>query len=502
MRIARFKGKIMKYVLALDQGTTSTRAIVLDGNGHIAGKAQQEFKQIYPAPGWVEHDPTDIIGTSVGVIAEALIRANVVIEDILAIGITNQRETTIVWDKRTGAPVCNAIVWQCRRTADYAEQLKRDGLSDLIYSKTGLVPDAYFSATKIKWILDNVEGARKRAENGELLFGTVDTYLMWRLSRGKIFATDYTNASRMMLFNIHTLSWDDDLLRLFNIPRCMLPEVKPSCGLFGYTDKQVLGGEVPICGVAGDQQAALFGQLCVNEGDVKNTYGTGCFLLMNTGAKAVQSNNGLVTTLGASAGGRPPYVLEGSVFVGGAVVQWLRDELGLIGSAAESEEWANKVKDNGGVYVVPAFTGLGAPYWDSAARGLICGVTRGTGKAHIVRAALESVAYQSADLVYAMQKYSGIKVNCLRVDGGASANDFLMQFQADILGAKIQRPKITESTALGAAYLAGLYSGVWSSLAELENQRMCEREFLPDNDVEKRRKRLSGWADAVKRARL
>ncbi|MGN0806301.1 MAG: glycerol kinase GlpK [Candidatus Coproplasma sp.] len=492
----------MKYVLALDQGTTSTRAIVFNGSGRIVSKAQQEFKQIYPAPGWVEHDPTDIIGTSVGVIAEALIRADAVIDDIEAIGITNQRETTIVWDKKTGTPVCNAIVWQCRRTADCAERLKSEGLTNYIYSKTGLVPDAYFSATKIKWILDNVAGARERARKGELLSGTVDTYLMWRLSRGKIFATDYTNASRTMLFNIHTLSWDEDLLRLFDIPRCMLPEVKPSCGFFGYTDKQMLGGEVPICGVAGDQQAALFGQLCVGEGDVKNTYGTGCFLLMNTGAKAVRSNNGLVTTLGASAGGRPPYVLEGSVFVGGAVVQWLRDELGLIGSAAESEEWANKVGDCGGVYVVPAFTGLGAPYWDSSARGLICGITRGTGKAHIIRAALESVAYQSADLVYAMQRDSGIKVNCLRVDGGASANNFLMQFQADILGAKIQRPEITESTALGAAYLAGLRTGVWSSLSELAKQRVCEREFIPDTDEEKRLKRLSGWADAVRRTRL
>ena len=492
----------MKYVLALDQGTTSTRAIVFDGNGMIVAKAQQEFKQIYPAPGWVEHDPTDIIGTSVGVIAEALIRANAAIDDVMAIGITNQRETTIVWDKNTGTPVCNAIVWQCRRTASLAENLKKEGLSPFIYSRTGLVPDAYFSATKIKWILDNVQGARRRAERGELYAGTVDTYLMWRLSRGKIFATDYTNASRTMLFNIHTLSWDEDLLKLFDIPRCMLPEVKPSSGFFGYTDKRVLGGEVPICGVAGDQQAALFGQLCINEGDVKNTYGTGCFLLMNTGAKAVESKNGLVTTLGASAGGRPPYVLEGSVFVGGAVVQWLRDELGLISSAQESEEWARKVDDSSGVYVVPAFTGLGAPYWDSSARGVICGITRGTGKAHIIRAALESVAYQSADLVYAMQRDAGIKVNCLRVDGGASANDFLMQFQADILGAKIQRPKITESTALGAAYLAGLRCGIWSSLAELEWQRECEREFIPDNDEDKRFNRLSGWAEAVRRTRL
>ena len=492
----------MKYVLALDQGTTSTRAIIFNKDGAIVGKAQQEFKQIYPKAGWVEHDPTDIIGSAVGVIAEALIRANAVIGDIAAIGITNQRETTVVWDKNTGAPVCNAIVWQCRRTADTAERLKSEGLSSFIYNKTGLVPDAYFSATKIKWILDNVDGARARAERGELLFGTVDTYLMWRLSRGKIFATDYTNASRTMLFNIHDLQWDEELLKLFKIPRRMLPEVKPSCAPFGYTDKQVLGGEVPVFGVAGDQQAALFGQLCVNEGDVKNTYGTGCFLLLNTGETPVKSANGLVTTLGAGAGGKPPYVLEGSVFVGGAVVQWLRDELGLIGSAAESEEWAKKVEDNGGVYLVPAFTGLGAPHWDSGARGVICGLTRGSGKAHVIRAALEAIAYQSADLVQAMQRDAGVKINGLRVDGGAAANDFLMQFQSDILGVKIQRPRVNESTALGAAYLAGLGCGYWSGIKELERQREVEREFSPRMDEEKRRAALKNWRAAVERARL
>ena len=492
----------MKYVLALDQGTTSTRAIIFDKSGQIVGKAQQEFKQIYPKAGWVEHDPTDIISTAVGVIAEALVRANAAVGDLAAIGITNQRETTLVWDKVTGAPVYNAIVWQCRRTADMAEKLKSEGLSSFIYDKTGLVPDAYFSATKIKWILDNVEGARERAERGELLFGTVDTYLMWRLSRGKIFATDYTNASRTMLFNIHTLQWDSELLKLFGIPLSMLPKVKPSCSWFGYTDKSVFGGEVPVCGVAGDQQAALFGQLCVNEGDVKNTYGTGCFLLMNTGAKAVKSYNGLVTTLGASAGGRPPYVLEGSVFVGGAVVQWLRDEMGLISNAAESEEWAKKVKDCNGVYVVPAFAGLGAPHWDSGARGVLCGITRGTNKAHVIRAALESIAYQSADLVSAMELDAGVKVNALRVDGGASANDFLMGFQSDILGVKIQRPKIAESTALGAAYLAGLACGYWKGLDELINQRSCEREFTPSITEEERVKALEGWRLAVRRARL
>ena len=492
----------MKYVLSLDQGTTSTRAIIFDKNGAIVGSAQQEFRQIYPHAGWVEHDPTDIVGSAVGVIAEALIRADIVIGDLAAIGITNQRETTVVWDKATGAPVCNAIVWQCRRTADIAERLKSEGLSNFIYDRTGLVPDAYFSATKIRWILDNVKGARERAERGELLFGTVDTYLMWRLSRGKIFATDYTNASRTMLFNIHTLQWDGELLKLFGIPESMLPEVKPSCGLFGYTDKDVLGGEVPVCGVAGDQQAALFGQLCVNEGDVKNTYGTGCFLLLNTGRKAVKSYNGLVTTLGAGVDGKPPYVLEGSVFAGGAVVQWLRDGLGLINSAAESAELAQKVSDTGGVYVVPAFTGLGAPYWDSGARGLICGVTRGTGRAHIVRAALESIAYQSADLVAAMQRDAGININCLRVDGGAAANDFLMQFQSDVLGVKIQRPRIAESTALGAAYLAGLSCGYWSGLKEIEVQRKVEREFAPSMSEKERAAALDGWQKAVARARL
>ncbi|MDE7379593.1 MAG: glycerol kinase GlpK [Clostridia bacterium] len=492
----------MKYVLALDQGTTSTRAIIFDKNGVPVAKAQQEFRQIYPKAGWVEHDPADIAGSAMGVIAEALIRADALIGDIAAIGITNQRETTVVWDKNTGAPVCNAIVWQCRRTAEYAEKLKSEGLTNFIYERTGLIPDAYFSATKIKWILDNIAGARERAERGELLFGTIDTYLMWRLSRGKIFATDYTNASRTMLFNIHTLKWDNELLKLFDIPHSMLPEVKPSLGLFGYTDKGVAGGEIPICGVAGDQQAALFGQLCVNEGDVKNTYGTGCFLLLNTGDKCVKSYNGLVTTLGACADGRPPYVLEGSVFVGGAVIQWLRDELGIISSAEESETVAQKVKDSGGVYVVPAFTGLGAPHWDSSARGVISGITRGTGKAHIVRAALEAIAYQSSDLVTAMQRDAGIKINSLRVDGGASANDFLMQFQSDILGVKIQRPRVGESTALGAAYLAGLSCGFWKNVEELERQRSIEKEFVPEMSEEDRQSALHGWQTAVKRARL
>lgn len=492
----------MKYVLALDQGTTSTRAIVFDANGAIVGKAQQELKQIYPKAGWVEHDPTDIVGSAVGVIAEALIRANLVIDDIAAIGITNQRETTLVWDKTTGTPVCNAIVWQCRRTADVAERLKSEGLTSFIYDRTGLVPDAYFSATKIKWILENAGGARRLAERGNLLFGTVDTYLMWRLSRGEIFATDYTNASRTMLFNIHTLKWDADLLKLFGIPENMLPEVKPSCALYGYTDKGVLGAKIPICGVAGDQQSALFGHLCVNEGDVKNTYGTGCFLLMNTGGNAVKSYNGLVTTLGASDGKTPPYVLEGSVFVGGAAVQWLRDELKLIDSAEESEEWALKVNSSCGVYVVPAFTGLGAPHWDSSARGLICGITRGTNRAHVIRATLESIAYQSADLVAAMERDAGVKITSLNVDGGASANDFLMRFQADILGVKLLRPLVAETTALGAAYLAGLGSGIWSGVEELKKQRAVEREFIPRMSESDRKFALRGWQAAVRMARL
>ena len=492
----------MKYVLSLDQGTTSTRAIIFNGRGQIVGSAQQEFRQIYPRAGWVEHDPTDIVGSAVGVIAEALVRANIVIGDLAAIGITNQRETTVVWDRATGAPVCNAIVWQCRRTAEYAERLKGEGLSSFIYDRTGLVPDAYFSATKIKWILGNVAGARAQAERGELLFGTIDTYLMWRLSRSKLFATDYTNASRTMLFNIHTLKWDEELLKLFDIPESMLPRVKPSRGVFGYTDKSVLGGEVPICGVAGDQQAALFGQLCVNDGEVKNTYGTGCFLLMNTGDKAVKSFNGLVTTLGASETEKPPYVLEGSVFIGGAVIQWLRDELGIITSAEESETLALKVADTGGVYIVPAFTGLGAPYWDSGARGVLCGITRGTNRAHIVRAALEAIAYQSADLVSAMERDAGVKISCLKMDGGASANNFLMQFQSDILGVKIARPNVVETTALGAAYLAGLGCGVWGSVREIERLNVGWRQFLPALAEDKRQSMLNGWRAAVEKARL
>lgn len=488
----------MKYILALDQGTTSSRAIVFDKQGRVCGKAQQEFKQIYPKPGWVEHDPHDIYGSQVGVISEALIRAGVSVDSIAAIGITNQRETTFVWERATGRPVYNAIVWQCRRTADYCEELKRDGLADMIYQKTGLVLDAYFSATKLKWILDNVDGARERAEKGELLFGTVDTYLMWQLSKGKIFATDYTNASRTMLFNIHTLKWDDDLLQLFDIPRGMLPEVYPSGHNFGLTDDAFIGREIPICSVVGDQQAALFGHLAVNSGDVKNTYGTGCFLLMNTGDKAVLSTNGLVTTLAAGITDKPQYVLEGSVFIGGAINQWLRDEMRMIKSAKETENYAVRVPSTDGVYVVPGFAGLGAPYWDADARGTIVGITRGTQKEHFIRACLESIDYQVYDLVAAMQRDADVKITNLNVDGGASANNFLMQFQADILDANVVRPMVTETTALGASYLAGLTIGYWKDIDDIRSNVEVDKVFVPHMDEHIRRDLIEGWQKAVR----
>lgn len=488
----------MKYILALDQGTTSSRAIVFDKQGRVCGKAQQEFKQIYPKPGWVEHDPHDIYGSQVGVISEALIRAGVSVDSIAAIGITNQRETTFVWERATGRPVYNAIVWQCRRTADYCEELKRDGLADMIYQKTGLVLDAYFSATKLKWILDNVPDARERAEKGELLFGTVDTYLMWQLSKGKIFATDYTNASRTMLFNIHTLKWDDDLLQLFDIPRGMLPEVYPSGHNFGLTDDAFIGREIPICSVVGDQQAALFGHLAVNSGDVKNTYGTGCFLLMNTGDKAVHSTNGLVTTLAAGITDKPQYVLEGSVFIGGAINQWLRDEMRMIKSAKETENYAVRVPSTDGVYVVPGFAGLGAPYWDADARGTIVGITRGTQKEHFIRACLESIDYQVYDLVAAMQRDADVKITNLNVDGGASANNFLMQFQADILDANVVRPMVTETTALGASYLAGLTIGYWKDIDDIRSNMEVDKVFVPHMDEHTRRDLIEGWQKAVR----
>lgn len=465
------------------------------------GKAQQEFAQIYPHPGWVEHDPHDILGSQVGVIVEALIRANVSASDIAAIGITNQRETTFVWDKNTGKPVYNAIVWQCRRTADYCEQLKQQGLADTIYEKTGLVLDAYFSATKLKWILDNVEGVRSRAEKGELLFGTVDTYIMWQLSRGRIFATDYTNACRTMLFNIHTLQWDDELLEMFGIPKCMLPEVHPSGYNYGTTDETFIGREIPICSVVGDQQAALFGHLAVEEGDVKNTYGTGCFLLMNTGSKLVKSTNGLVTTLGACLEGKPPYVLEGSVFIGGAINQWLRDEMRMIKTAAETEDYAKKVPSTNGVYIVPSFTGLGAPYWDPDARGTVVGITRGTQKEHFIRAALEAIDYQVYDLVNAMQRDADVHIKSLNVDGGASANNFLMQFQSDILNADVVRPKVTETTALGACYLAGLCVGYWKDIDDIRANIKVDKVFKPKMSEEHRKQLVEGWAKAVRQAR-
>ena len=491
-----------KYILALDQGTTSSRAIVFDDTGAVVSSAQAEFAQVYPAEGWVEHDPLEIYSSQMGVVSEALARGGLVRGDVTAIGITNQRETTIVWEKATGKPIYNAIVWQCRRTAERCDALTAKGYDKMIYRKTGLTLDAYFSATKLEWILDSVDGARERAERGELLFGTVDTYLTWKFSAGEIFATDYTNASRTMLFNIHTLEWDEELLKLFGIPRSMLPEVKPSGSNFGVTHKSVLGAPVPICSAVGDQQAALFGQLCTQAGDLKNTYGTGCFLLMNTGEKAVKSNNGLVTTLGATLYGKPPYVLEGSVFVGGAVVQWLRDGLKIIASADESEALARKVDGNGGVYVVPAFTGLGAPWWDGAARGTITGITRGTSRGHIVRAGLESIAYQVADLVQAMEKDAGIKITRLAVDGGASKNEFLLQFQSDILNCPLVRPEVVETTALGAAYLAGLTVGLWENEDEIKSTVREGREFTPDMNEEERHSLLSGWQRAIRQTRV
>lgn len=492
----------MKYILAIDQGTTSTRAHIYGQRGECVCGYQLEFPQIYPKPGWVEHSPADIWSSVRSVVELALNGAGLTAADIAAVGITNQRETTVVWDRRTGEPVYNAIVWQCRRTADYCKKLVHDGFSERIYNRTGLVPDAYFSATKIKWILDNVDGARERAELGELCFGTVDTYLLFKLSGGKIFATDYTNAARTMLFNIHTLEWDKELLRLFDLPSGMLPQVYPSAHDFGEIGIEPLKG-VHVHSVVGDQQGSLFGQGCFEAGDIKNTYGTGCFLLMNTGGAPVKSENGLVTTLGATAGGKPCYVLEGSVFVGGAVVQWLRDGMGLIKSAAASERAALRAKNSGGVYVVPAFTGLGAPYWDANARGTITGITRGTTKDQIIRASLEGIAYQVYDVVKAMEKDAGRSITRLSVDGGASANRFLMQFQSDILRAEVVRSRSGESTVLGAAFLAGISAGVWSEGDVLKLLGGgARRVFLPGMDEGERLSLLSGWKKAVERARL
>ena len=488
-----------KYVMALDQGTTSSRAIIFDEHQNIVNMAQKEFTQHYPKAGWVEHDPLEIYASQYGVLVEVLARSGMEAGEISAIGITNQRETTIVWDKNTGRPVYNAIVWQCRRTSDFCTNLVERGYADEIRAKTGLLIDAYFSATKIKWILDNVEGARERAERGELLFGTVDTWLIWKLTGGAAHVTDVTNASRTMLFNIHTLEWDKDICALLDIPMCMLPKVCDSSMVYGAA--RIGGAEIPIAGAAGDQQAALFGQTCFARGDVKNTYGTGCFMLMNTGDTPVESKNGLLTTVAVGLNGKATYALEGSVFVGGAVIQWLRDELKLINESADSEYFANKVKDSAGVYVVPAFTGLGAPYWDMYARGAIQGLTRGAGRNHIIRAALEGIAYQTLDVLKAMQADSGVQFKELKVDGGASANNLLMQFQADIAGVTVRRPMIRETTALGAAYLAGLATGVWRDLNDIKGQWTLDKLYEPQMEAARARELVDGWHKAVERAR-
>jgi len=486
------------YVMALDQGTTSSRCILFDKKGNICSMAQREFTQIYPQPGWVEHNPMEIWASQMSVAIEAMTMVGAKPEQIAGIGITNQRETTIVWDKRTGEPVYNAIVWQCRRTADIIDALSEDGFDKIIREKTGLVPDAYFSASKIAWILDNVPGARARAEAGDLLFGTVDTWLIWQLTKGKVHVTDYTNASRTMLYDIHNLCWDKDIMERFRIPTSMLPAVKPSSSIYGHTDSSILGGEIPIAGAAGDQQCALFGQCCFEPGDVKNTYGTGCFLLMNTGHKAISTDSGLLTTIAASVGDKVEYALEGSVFVAGAAIQWLRDGMRLMRSASDSEKYATRVSDTGGVYIVPAFAGMGAPYWDQYARGTIVGVTRGCDKEHFVRATLESIAYQTSDVLVAMEEVSGIDLTSLKVDGGASANNFLMQFQSDILNAKVQRPQCIETTALGAAYLAGLAVGYWRNKDEIRENWMLGKEFEPEMETERREKLLKGWKRAVR----
>ena len=488
-----------KYVMALDQGTTSSRAIIFDEHQNIVNMAQKEFTQHYPKAGWVEHDPLEIYASQYGVLVEVLARSGMEAGEISAIGITNQRETTIVWDKNTGRPVYNAIVWQCRRTSDFCTNLVERGYADEIRAKTGLLIDAYFSATKIKWILDNVEGARERAERGELLFGTVDTWLIWKLTGGAAHVTDVTNASRTMLFNIHTLEWDKDICALLDIPMCMRPKVCDSSMVYGAA--RIGGAEIPIAGAAGDQQAALFGQTCFARGDVKNTYGTGCFMLMNTGDTPVESKNGLLTTVAVGLNGKATYALEGSVFVGGAVIQWLRDELKLINESADSEYFANKVKDSAGVYVVPAFTGLGAPYWDMYARGAILGLTRGAGRNHIIRAALEGIAYQTLDVLKAMQADSGVQFKELKVDGGASANNLLMQFQADIAGVTVRRPMIRETTALGAAYLAGLATGVWRDLNDIKGQWTLDKLYEPQMEAARARELVDGWHKAVERAR-
>lgn len=489
-----------KYIMALDLGTTSCRCIIFDKNGRICSAAQKEFTQYFPQPGWVEHDAEEIWATQTGLMYEAMSKIDITINEIAGIGITNQRETTVLWDKETGRPVHKAIVWQCRRTAGYCDELKKLGMGEFFRSKTGLVLDAYFSATKLRWLLDNAAGARERAEKGKLLFGTVDSWIIWKLTGGKVHVTDYSNASRTMLFNIHTLKWDEEILRVLKIPQQILPEVKPSSHVYGYTDSKLFGREVPIAGAGGDQQCALFGQTCFERGEVKNTYGTGGFMLMNTGTAPVNSHNGLVTTIAWGVDDKVEYALEGSIFVAGAAVQWLRDELGLIRDAAESEVLAKSVPDANGCYVVPAFVGLGAPYWDQYARGAIVGLTRGVNRNHIVRATLESIAYQVNDVLTAMQEDSGMPITSLRVDGGACDNDFLMQFQADILNTPVVRPYCIETTAMGAAYLAGLAVGYWRSKEEILANHVIAAEFKPQMGQAKRESLLQGWHNAVKAA--
>ncbi len=486
------------FILALDQGTTSSRSLVFDKKGNIKSRAQKEFKQIYPQPGWVEHDANEIWSTQFGTMAEAVAKAGINMKQIAGIGITNQRETTLVWDKKNGQPVYNAIVWQDRRTSAYCDELKSAGKAEMIRQKTGLVIDAYFSATKLKWVLDNVTGARERAVKGELAFGTIDSWLTWKLTNGEVHVTDVSNASRTMLFNIHTLQWDEELLKVFDIPLYVLPEVKPSSKIYGVTGNIIPDSRIPIAGIAGDQQAALFGQLCTQPGMVKNTYGTGCFMLMNTGEKAIASNNNLLTTIAWQIDNKTEYALEGSVFIAGAVVQWLRDELKIIRTSAEVEKLASQVKDAEGVYLVPAFAGLGAPHWNQYARGTIFGLTRGSNNAHIARAALDSIAYQTYDVLKAMEADSGINIAELRVDGGATVNKHLMQFQSDILNCKVVRPVITETTALGAAYLAGLAVGYWKNIAEIQEQWQADKTFTPELNDEKRKELVKGWQRAVK----
>ena len=487
-----------QYIMALDAGTTSSRCILFDKKGNICSVAQREFEQIYPHPGWVEHNPMDIWSSQISVAAEAMGKIGAGAENIAAIGITNQRETTIVWDKATGQPVYNAIVWQCRRTSDMIGALTADGFGDVIRERTGLIPDPYFSATKLRWILDHVEGARERAERGELLFGTVDTWLIWKMTAGQVHVTDYTNASRTMLYDIHSLCWDQEILKRLRIPDCMLPEVVPSSAIYGRTKDCMIGEGIPICGAAGDQQSALFGQCCFSEGEVKNTYGTGCFLLMNTGDQAVASENGLLTTIAVGlAPGKVQYALEGSVFIAGAAIQWLRDEQRMIKNAADTEEYCLRTPDTGGVYVVPAFTGLGAPYWNPEARGTIVGLTRGSAKEHLIRATVESLAYQTADVLTAMEKDSGLKIKHLKVAGGASANNFLMQFQSDILHAEVIRPQCVETTAMGAAFLAGLAVGYWKNKDDVKQNWALGHSFRPQMPEGERQQLLSGWKKAV-----